>query len=350
MDAKTDAVSNRSGAKTNKWGKPAGNGPMGLDWSGCYPCTVIPFTDKNCREVDEDAFRSLVRDLLESDIAGIDPNEVEGLSREETIRLMQIAKEEAKGRVPITGKVEARNGQWTWDLIEEAEQVIEAGADVLYVHPWPEGENWEDYINLYKTFDAAFDIPIIGLQINTPPWVMKKISMACNNIAAWKFEIAENLGLMKQYVWTMQDVEAATGKHICPLRAGDQHLAECLVNGAEGNFNGGGSWRSREDVAIYQAVKNQDLNKAFAIQKKMEPATEAMRGKFRTKLATYWRFPLRYKLACWMLGKIPKPYARLPRTAFSDEEVLMLRDSLLKSGLKVVREPGECMNLGTSDY
>jgi len=338
------------GVKKNRWGKPDGKGPMGLDWSGCYPCTIIPFTDKTCREVDEDAFRVLVRDLLEADIAGLDPNEAEGLSREETIRLMQIAKEEATGRIPVTGKVEARNSQWTWDLIEEAERVIEAGADVLYVHPWPEMDNMEDFVELYRTLDKAVDVPIIGLLAGIPPSVIKDISLACKNVAAWKFENREDIGLMKQLVWSMQEVEAATGRHVCPLRAGDQGLAECLVNGAEGNFNGGGSWRGREDVAIYKAVKRGDLNEAFAIQKRMEPATEAVRGRYGTQIRTYMRFPYRYKIVCWLMGKIPNTYARRPRTAFSDEEVLMLRDALIRSELKVVREPGECRNLGVSEY
>ena len=338
--------------KANKWGKADGKGPMGLDWSGCYPCTIIPYTDKTCREVDEDAFRSLVRDLYEADIAGIDPNEVEGLSREETIRLMQIAKEEAKGRFPVTGKVEARNGQWTWDLIEEAERVIEAGADALYLHPWVEPDNMVDFIELYRTFDKALDIPMFGLMASpVTPAVIKQISLECKNIAAWKFVAFGNVVLMRELAFGMEDVEAATGRHVCPLSAGDVALAEALINGAEGNFNGGGSWRGRYDVAIFKAVKRGDLNEAFAIQKKLEPATNAVRGRYRDRIETRGRFPHRYKMMCWLLGKIPNPYARAPRTAFSDEEVLMMRDALIQSGLKVVREPGECKNLGVcSDY
>jgi len=89
-------------------------------------------------------------------------------------------------------------------------------------------------------------------------------------------------------------------------------------------------------------------NKAFAIQKKIEPATEIVRGSYGTK--QFWRFPHRYKYAAWLLGKVPNPYARLPRTAFADEEVLELRDALIQSGLKVVREPAECKNLGMATY
>ena len=336
--------------ETNTWGKQMGNGPMGLDWSGSYPCTIIPFKDSSCREIDENAFRILVRDLLEGDIAGLDPNEAEGLSREETIRLMQIAKEEAKGRIPVTGKVEPRNQLWSWDVIEEAERVIEAGADVLYVHPAPEADNWEDFVNLYKTLSKAVSTPIIGRAGGVPPSVYRQITLECETLAGWKFAARGNVGLMQEMVWCMRDVEAKTGRHVSVLLAGDHALAECLINGAEGNFNGGGSWRSKEDVAIYQAVKSGDLNKAFAIQNKVEPATEAVRGRYRSTIKPYGRFPYRYKLVCWLLGKIPNHYARSPRVAFSDEEVLMLRDAVIQSGLKVVREPKECMGLGVSSY
>ena len=337
-------------ATGNKWNKPNGKGPLGLDWSGCYPATVIPFKDRTCREIDEDAYRFLLRDILESDIAGIDPNEVEGLSREETIRLMQIAKEETKGRIPVTGKVEARNGQWTWDLLEEAEKVVDAGADVLYIHPWPEGDNYEDFINLYQTFDRAVNVPIIALVAGIPIPVIKEISRTCKNIAAWKFHSGDDLGPMKLVIAAMNEVEAETGRRVAPLKAGDQSLVECLVNGAEGNFNGGASWRSREDVAIYKAVKRGDLNGAFAIQKRIAPATNAVRASYGSETLPFWKFPHRYKVAAWLTGKVPNPYARLPRTAFRDEEVLRMREALIRSEFKVVRSAEECRGLGAASY
>jgi len=85
-------------------------------------------------------------------------------------------------------------------------------------------------------------------------------------------------------------------------------------------------------------------------QKRVEPATDAVRGVYGSKNLPLWKFPHRYKLAAWLTGKVPRPYARLPRTAFADEEVLMLRDALIRSGYKVVREPGECKGLGASNY
>lgn len=329
-----------------------GKGPKGLDWSGIYPATVIPFKDKTCREVDEEAWRILLRDILEADITGIDPNEVEGLSREETIRLIKIAKEETKGRIPVSGKVEARCAEWTWDLVEEAKPVVDAGADFLYLHPRPEFDNFEDFVNLYKSFDKAVGVPFITLlapSVGISAGVMKRIALECENLVGYKIRARYNIWDMKEVVHNLREAEAETGRHVCPLLAGDHGLVECLINGAEGNFNGGGSWRAREDVAIYQAVVNGDYNKAFAIQKRLEPVTDAVRGMYGARIMSAGSHPLRYKIVCWLLGKIPNPYARLPRVPLI-EEALMLREALIKSGLKVVREAKEVRELEASEY
>jgi len=83
-------------------------------------------------------------------------------------------------------------------------------------------------------------------------------------------------------------------------------------------------------------------------QKRVEPATDAVRGVYGSKNLPLWKFPHRYKLAAWLTGG-PKTICEV-RTAFADEEVLMLRDALIRSGYKVVREPGECKGLGASNY
>ena len=336
---------------SNKWNKPAGKGPLGLDWKGVYPATIVPWTDKTCREIDEDTYRKMLRTMIAAGVSGLDPNEVEGLSREETCRLIQIAKEESKGLLPVTGKVEPRNQLFTWDLIQEAEKVLDAGADVLYIHPVPDQNDMEDYIHLFKTISDAFpEVPIMSLMVGTDPKVLKEIAMNCPNICAWKYETRQNNGLMKHVVANMKEVERITGRHVTTLRAGDHDLAESLVNGAEGTFNGGGCWRVQYDVQIVNAVQRGDLNEAFAIQKRIEPATDAVRGVFGTDIRTYGRFPYRYKITAWLLGIFPNAYARLPRVPFSTEEVLMLRDALIQSGFQVVRDPEECETLGIASY
>ena len=332
-------------------GLPRGKGPKGRDWAGIYPATIVPFRDKTCREVDEDAYRVLLRDILKAGVTGIDPNEAEGLSVKETIRLMEIAREESGGRMPISGKVEARCERWIWNLVEEAKPIVDAGADFLYIHPTPEMDNYVEYVNLFKMFDKKVGVPFMA---SVSPWkvpvsVMKQIALECENLAAYKSDYRYNFWDLKHLVAVLKEAEAETGRHVCPLTAGDHGLAEALINGAEGIFNGGGSWRAKDDVAVYRAVKAVDYNKAFAIQNKVEPATAAVRGMFGANIRPRGYFPFRYKIVCWLLGKVPNPYSRLPRLPLV-EEALLLRNVLLQSGFEIVRTETECRKLEISEY
>lgn len=332
-------------------GLPKGKGPKGRDWAGVYPATVIPFKDKTCREVDEAAYRALLRDILKAGVTGIDPNEAESLSVKETVRLMEIAREESGGNMPISGKVEARCERWVWNLVEEARPIVDAGADFLYLHPTPEKDNFLEYVNLFKMFDKMVGVPFMALMSphNVPVPVMKQIAIECENLAAFKCFMAYNFWDLKRLVAALKDAEAETGRHVCVLLAGDHGLAEALINGAEGNFNGGASWRADADASIYRAVKAGDYNKAFAIQNKIQPASDGVRGLFGADLRPAGYFTLRFKLASWLLGKVPNPYARLPRLLLA-EEALLMRDLLIKSGLEVVRSEAECRKLEMSDY
>ena len=94
-------------------------------------------------------------------------------------------------------------------------------------------------------------------------------------------------------------------------------------------------YRAREDVEIFEAVKKGDIVKGFATQDRMKPITDAIRGELIGK--SHVHFPYRYKVAAWLLGKIPRPYIRRPLMPISKEEVKTLRDALIKSGMKPVR-------------
>jgi len=330
---------------------PKGKGPKVRDWAGIYPATIVPFKDKTCREVDEDAYRVLLRDILKAGVTGIDPNEAEGLSVKETIRLMQIAREASGGKIPISGKVEARCERWIWNLVEEAKPIVDAGADYLYLHATPEIDNFEEYVNLYKTFDKKVGVPFMVSMSpgRVPVPVMKRIALECENLAAFKSNFNYNVWTAKHLIATLKEAEAETGRKVCALSAGDHGLAEMLINGADGTFNGGMSWRAREDAEIYRAVKAGDYNKAFAIQNKVQPASDAVRGMFGANIRSYGYFTHRYKLVCWMIGKVPNPYSRLPRMPIV-EEALLLRNALLQSGYEVIKTEADCRKLEMSEY
>ncbi|MFH0809292.1 MAG: dihydrodipicolinate synthase family protein [Pseudomonadota bacterium] len=337
-----------------------GKGPKGRDWAGMYPAACVVWTDKTCKELDEEAYRELLRDMLVPEIAGLFVSSAhEGLSLPERLRVLRIAKEEAKGRVPVTGGV---MGDWTWQAVEQGKANVDAGADIIYfVPPTIPGTDYDRddkiILNHFRMFAKAVKAPFI-----VPAWVqgpaahyipaktLKKIALECENLVGYKLEVMTSIRGMKAAVAAMQEVEEESGRHVCPFLAGDHGLAEMLANGAEGNVNGGGVWRGREDVAIYQAVKKGDLTSALEIQERLAPTCDAIRGMFGTTIRPYGDFPYRYKIVAWLMGKIPRPYARAPFMPVSKEEVLWLREAVIKSGLKAVRKASECREFEASEY
>jgi 4-hydroxy-tetrahydrodipicolinate synthase len=319
------------------------------NWDGIYPAACVIFKDKNCREIDEEACRQHVSNLLsQKGIAGIFVSSAhEGLSMEERVKVLKIAVEEAKGKLPVVGGVWA---DFTWMVIEQGKINKEAGADALYFLPPTitayDPMDDELLVEHAKKFDKEVGLPFFfygSPMVRSPhtvlPKTFKKLSVAAKNLVAWKIPSLYHLGVFRECLNALRAAENETGRHVAALLAGDHGLLEALKNGGEGNVNGGGVYRVKEDVEIFEAVKKGDLIKAYAIQDRMQPITDAIRGDLVGK--GHVHFPYRYKVAAWLLGKIPRPYIRRPLMPISKEEVAFLRDALIQSGMKPVREPEE---------
>jgi 4-hydroxy-tetrahydrodipicolinate synthase len=81
---------------------------MVLKLTGIIPPLVTPFTDPG-QDLDQDALRAEVRYLLATGVHGRtvcgSTGEGHTLSLDETVRISEIALEEARGRVPVvTGR------------------------------------------------------------------------------------------------------------------------------------------------------------------------------------------------------------------------------------------------------
>ncbi len=321
----------------------------GRRWDGIYPAACTIFRDKSCRDIDEEAYRRHISDLLSQEgIAGIFVSSAhEGLSINEKIRVLKIAQGEAKGRVPVVSGVWA---DFTWMIIEQGNILKEAGADALYILP-PTITGYDPIddellVEHVRKFDKEVGLPffLYGSPVEGGPHTIlpktfKKMALEMKNLVAWKIPCLYHLGAFKQCRNALREAEGETGKHVAALLAGDHGLVEMLKNGGDGNVNGGGIYRVKEDVEIYEAVKKGDIVKAYAIQDRMQLITEAVRGRYIGKGRV--QFPYRYKVVAWLLGKIPRPFIRRPLMPISKEEVQALRDALIKSGMKPVREAEE---------
>ena len=329
-------------ATTGKWD--------GKTWEGIFPSVCVVFTDKSCREIDYDAYREHLRkNILSADIGALvvggHAGETECMTMDERLKVIKIAQEEAKGRVPVVGGVISDS---TWGAIEQGKIQKDAGVDgVLFMPPtilcWEPDKSDDFILEHLKKFDREVDLPIIffGSPNNVGsykilPQTFKKLGLEIKNLVAWKITCEYDLGVFLHCMKALRDAEKETGRHVAALCAGEHILVDVIRLGGDGNLNGGENYRAAEDVEIYKAVKRGDIERATLMHDKTRPITEAVRG-----IVYGWSwtpFHYRYKVAAWLRGYIPRPHMRLPQTPISKEEVEVMRSALIESGMEVVRE------------
>jgi len=323
-------------------------------WAGVYPATNVVWKDKSCKEIDEDGLRAQIRDFIEAGAEHIFiASAHEGMSMEEKLYQYKVGVDEVRGRV-LTG-MSIQGTEWTWMAIEQAKAIKDAGADFIYVMPpiiYGLNPDIDDtpLVEHYRRFDREVGVPYISLAVASPlagtigyipPKSLKKLAMVTKHLAAFKLECMYSVRVMNACVNALREAEKESGRHVCALLAGDHGLAEALLAGFEGNVNSGGVYRVREDLAIYNAVKQKDLNEAFSLQARLVPSADAVRGLFGSVTRSYTHFPYRMKVCAWLMGKIPRPHMRAPILPIPKEEVEWIREALIKSGFKVVRKAQE---------
>lgn len=107
---------------------------MALELHGIIPPLVTPFTE--AEDIDEQALRAEIRFMLDAGVHGLtvggSTGEGHTLSLEETVRISQIAVEEARGRVPVvTGIIRDS----TREIIRYGQAVKATGVDALQITP-----------------------------------------------------------------------------------------------------------------------------------------------------------------------------------------------------------------------
>ncbi len=312
---------------------------------GVIPSACIVFTDESCRRLDEDATRKQFRYLLKHEIGALvvggHAGEVECLDPDERKTVLRIAKEEAKGKVPVVGGIVADS---TREAIRMGLEAKEAGADaVLFCPPTIIGYDRETggnfYVEHYAKFDEEVDLPIIMFgspslartagTYNILPKTFKAIAERVENVVACKITARWDIGAFRSTVRALKEV-----RDISCLFAGSSNMFVALMYGADGNLSGDGNYRAAEDIDIYKAVKNNDLVKAKAIQDRLSFLTDFVKDGRNSP--TYFHY--RYKVVTWLMGLIPRPHMRLPQLPPPLEEIRFIREALVRAGMPVARE------------
>jgi 4-hydroxy-tetrahydrodipicolinate synthase len=326
-----------------------------LKLSGVIPSPPVVYTDASCRTVDYEATRGHLRFLLDHDISALciggHAGETECLTFDERLKILGIAREEARGRVPVMGGVVADS---TWSAVEQTVAQKDHGADAVLVCPpnivgWDAATADDMLVAHLKAIDREGKLPFVvyggpgdGSSCRQLPRTMTKVATECENLAGWKIAVrgvATGENSFTDCVAALRAADARTGRQTAPLIAGDANFFGALEAGAAGTINACESVRVQDNTMLYKAFATGDRDKARAIHEKGKPISDVIYGIRIGRSFTYFHY--RFKIASWMLGYLPNPFMRLPQVPPPQDEIGMIHDALIAAGKVPVHSPDE---------
>lgn len=300
---------------------------------GVIPACLMPF-DADLR-IDARAYRRHLRDLAAVEgISAITVNghaaEVHALSFDEQRHALELAKEELAESVPVVA------GIFTGSSLEAgmlARMCHDRGADCLLVFP-PESMGLggqlrpEMAVEHLRRITDETDLPIILFQYPLE--------------SGLGYPVDTLLGLCRRFP-TIKAIKdwcndgALHERHIRELHALDRPvnvlsthsawLLGSLVMGCDGLLSGAGSVIANLQVALYRAVRANDLVAARAINDRIYPTVRA-----------FYRPPMldmhnRMKEALVLLGRLDKALVRPPLMKLPDAAIAEIGRLLSEAGL-----------------
>jgi 4-hydroxy-tetrahydrodipicolinate synthase len=293
-----------------------------LKFKGIIPAVLTPFNNKG--EFDEEAQRENLRFLIENGVHGLMVNgstgEAENLSREERRKNVELAVEEAGGKIPVIAGTGVPSTKATIDLSKDAK---DAGADaVMIVTPFYLIPNEEGLIKHYKTIAEKVDIPIVlynipqHTKVNLDSILIEKLCNEVSNIVGLK----DSYGNLSQFA----DTIARVGDKISVLTGCDDLILPSLILGAPGAIVALANIAPKMVVELFEYVQKGEINKAKEIYFKLLPIARA--------IGSEYNFPAPVKEAVNLLGRKAGP-PRSPITQLSIKEKEEIKKALKHAGL-----------------
>jgi 4-hydroxy-tetrahydrodipicolinate synthase len=234
---------------------------------GVIAAVVTPF--KPDYELDEEGLKKLVDYLTKNRVHGImttgGNGEFPHLLHEERWKVLEVAIEAAKGRVPIIACTASCSTKETLMLTGHAKEV---GADaVIIVPPYYFKLPEESIYEHYKTVAEKVKVPIIVY--NNPEYTGNNI---CPKLMAKLSEIEGIVGLKQSNYDISQTTEIIrlVGDKIAVLTGIDSQLYPTLCIGGKGVFSTAACVLPRQMVELYEAFESGDYSKALKIHMKLQ--------------------------------------------------------------------------------
>ena len=269
-------------------------------FSGCGTALVTPFQADS--SLDEETLRNLIRRQVDNGISFLVPCGTTGesptLRHEEHLRVVEIAIEEAKGKVPVLA---GAGGYNTAEVIEMAKEIEALGVGgILSVTPYYNKPTQEGLYQHYKAIASSIGIPIIVYSVqsrtgtNVLPATLERLA-GIDNIIGVK-EASGNINQMGQIIRRTPD-------DFIVLSGDDSMTLPLLALGGRGLISVAANEIPAEMTALVQAGLNGDFTKARELHHKYLPLMEvnfvesnpipvkAAMGLMRL-LEPVWRLPL----------------------------------------------------------
>jgi len=286
-----------------------------MDLKGSIVALITPFKDG---KVDETSVRNLIKWHLDSGTHGIlvagTTGESATLEEEEKRRLLEIALEEAKGKVPVIVGTGTNN---TKKVLETTKMAEEIGADAaLIVAPYYNKPTQKGLYEHYAYIAKNVKIPIIiynvpgRTSVNILPDTTAKLAEIDNIVA-----IKEACGDLKQ----VSELLLKCPKDFVILSGDDFTAYPTVALGGKGVISVAANIMPREMAELMEAGLSGDVKKGQELHLKLYPLFKAMFIETN---------PVPAKTALWLMGKIETPEVRLPLSSMTEASVEKLKDIL----------------------
>jgi 4-hydroxy-tetrahydrodipicolinate synthase len=289
-------------------------------FTGCGTALVTPF--RRDLSLDEETLRALVRRQVDAGINFLIPCGTTGesptLTRAEHLRVVGIALEEARGKVPV---VAGAGGYNTSEVIELARELEHMGVNgILSVTPYYNKPTQEGLYQHYKAIANAVRLPIVVYSVqgrtgvNIEPATMARLA-AIENIVGVK-EASGNIGqvatILNEVPTTFTVLSGDDAVTIPVMALGGRGIVSVVSNQIPG-----------EMTQLAQACLRGDFETARRIQARYLPL---MNVNFVESN------PIPVKAAMGLMGLL-EPVYRLPMTPPSPANLARIAKVLEAAGL-----------------
>jgi 4-hydroxy-tetrahydrodipicolinate synthase len=244
-------------------------------FEGVLPAIITPFKRNSAMGLDVQGLERNIGFLLSCGIHGIVPcgstGESATLTFEEHEKVIEIAVDKVNGRIPVLAGTGSNN---TAEAVRLTKAAKDIGADgVLVISPYYNKPNRSGLIKHYTKL-ADLDVPVVMYNVpgrtgqNLEPDLVAELARH-PNIVAIK-EASGNIGQISRIIEETQDEDFV-------LISGDDNITlPIMALGGAGVISVAANIDPKRMVAMYEAMKHGDLQKALVLHYALSPLLRAM--------------------------------------------------------------------------